>query len=296
MKTVSSTVVALSLAIGGWTLAYSGSSATQDQGKQGQAGQRGGQGAAQAPQAESQAFQAIQNELDPDQKLKMIDDFEKKYPSSTGLSYVLLMAADTYRQKGDARKVVEYGEKSLKIKGDNPVALILVASLLPEPQSMQGSDLDKEKKLTEAEDYALRAIKLVEQLPKQANMTDEQFQKNKADLTSWAHSSLGMVHLQRSGMALTGLDADELTKAEKEYQTAISLSANPNPGDYFRLGEALKGHGKTDEALEAFTKADELDQGGGIKALADRAIEELKKQKAGAKPPDKSPQKPPDKP
>lgn len=294
MRRILGIVAVTALVIVGWTLVWDspGEGAQQQPPEANkQQGGQAGSGAQPAP-GEGQAYQAIQSELDPDRKIQMITDFEKKYPNSTGLSFVYLMAADTYRQKGDVNKVVEYGEKSLKLKADNPVALILVASLLPEPQSLKGNDLDKEKKLAEAEDYANRAIKLVEQIPKQPNMTDEQYQKSKKSLTSWAHSSLGMVHLQRSGMGLTGPDTEELTKAEQEYQAAISLIDNPNPGDYFRLGEAFKGHGKTDEAIEAFSKASELDQSGGIKSLADQAIEQLKKKKAAEKPAEKPPAKP----
>jgi tetratricopeptide (TPR) repeat protein len=257
----------------------------------GQAGQQGGQGSS-APQitpAEGEAFKAIQNELDADRKIQMINDFEKKYPNSAALPYVYLVAADTYRQKGDAQHVIEYGEKSLKLKGDNAVALIMVASLLPEPQSLRGSDADKEKKLAEAEDYATRAIKLVDQaqIPRQPNMTDDQFKKSKAQLASWAHSSLGMVHLQRASMGLTGMDPGELTSAEKEYEAAVSITDTPTPADYFRLAEAYRSHGKVDEAIQAFSKASELDESGAIKSLADKAAEELKSKKAAAKPPAK---------
>ncbi len=275
------------LAYGGWGASF-GEGSQQEPSKQGQAGQQSGRSGTGPTAAENQAYQAIQNELDPDRKLQMINDFEKKYPNSRGLPFVYLLAASTYQQKGDVNRVIEYGEKSLKLNGDNTGALLLMAATLPEPQALQGqSPVDKEKKLSEAEDYASRAIKLIDQLPRQPNEADEQFQKRKGMAASWAHSSLGMVHLQRATMGLTGMDVDELAKAEKEYQAAVSSTDSPNPGDYFRLGEAFKGHGKTDEAVEAFSKAGELDQGGRIKALADKAIEELKKKKSVEKPPAK---------
>ncbi len=291
MNRLLSVFAALVLAVAGCSFAHAQSqnSSQKDgaaqQGKQGQGGQQGGQGA--ISQAETQAFQEIQSELDQDKQIQLVNDFEKKYPDSKGLPFAYLVAAEAYRQKGDVERVVEYGEKSIKLKDDNPVALLLVASVLPEPQSLRGNGLDKEKKLSEAEEYANRAIKLIDQIPKLANLTDEQFQKSKAQLASWAHSSLGMVHLQRSTMGLTGTDPEELVKAEKEYQAAVSMTDRPNPGDYFRMAEAFRSDGKTDEAIEAFSKASQLDQGGGIKALADKAIEELKKKKTPEKPPAK---------
>lgn len=292
MKTALKVALALGLAAGGWTLVHAGPARPQDQNKpQGkpQGGQQGGQAASgsQPTPEEGQAFTAIQNELDPDRKIQMIADFEKKYPNSRGLAYIYLMAAGTYQQRGDIPKVLEYGERSLKLNSDNLGALLLMSSILPEPQALRGNDLDREKKLTEAEDYANRAIKLVDQLPKQPNETDEQLQKRRAGASSWAHSSLGMVHLQRSTMGLAGPDTNELAKAQKEYQAAISMTDSPNPGDYFRLGEVLQTTGKLDEAIDAFTKASEADQSGVIKASADKQIEVLKSKKAGAKPPEK---------
>ena len=290
MKKALKTALVLGLLAGGWTVVHAGLAAPQGQNKplsQQKGGQQGGQAGSQPTPEEQQAFTAIQNELDPDRKVQMIADFEKKYPNSSGLAYVYVMAAGSYQQKGDVPKVLEYGEKSLKLNGDNLGALLLMSSTLPEPQALQGNDLAKEKKLTEAEDYANRAIKLVEQLPKQPNETDEQLQKRRAGASSWAHSSLGMVHLQRSTTGLAGPDTDELAKAQKEYQTAISMTDSPNPGDYFRLGEALQSSGKLDEAIDAFTKAGEADPSGMIKASADKQIEVLKSKKAGAKPPEK---------
>jgi len=282
MNRLLSVFAALALAVAGcsFALAQSQNSSQKDgaakQGKQGKGGQQDGQGGTSQAEAEAQAqaFQEIQSELDPDKQIQLVNDFEKKYPDSKGLPFAYLVAADAYRQKGEVERVVEYGEKSIKLKDDNPVALLLVASVLPEPQSLRGNDLDKEKKLSEAEEYANRAIKLIDQIPKLANLTDEQFQKSKSQLGSWAHSSLGS-------------DPEELVKAEKEYQAAVTMTDRPNPGDYFRMAEAFRSEGKTDEAIEAFSKASQLDQGGGIKALADKAIEELKKKKTPEKPPAK---------
>ncbi len=257
--------------------------------KEGQQGQKGGQ-PAQAPQTgqeEIQAFQTIFNELDPDRSIQLVNDFEKKYPTSRFLPTAYLKAADSYRQKGEVNHVVEYGEKSLKLNGDNPAALILVASMLPQPASLQGNELVKEKKLAEAEEYAIKALKLIDQAPKQPNITDDQWKEAKGTFLSWGHSALGMVHLQRSAMALGGADAEELGKAEKEYQSAVSLVKNADPTDYYRLGDVEERLLKPDDAIGAYTKAGEVDQSGQIKPLADQALERLKKKKGEAKPPAK---------
>jgi len=229
---------------------------------------------------ESRDMQSIQNELDPDRTLQLVKEFETKHPNSSLLTWAYFMAANAYQQKQDLEHTVEYGEKSLKLKSDNFMSLIVLCTILPQPQLMKGSDIDKEQKLTQAENYAKQALQLIEQLPRQPNDTDESVQKRKAELSREPHSALGMIHLQRSTMGLAGPDKDELAKAEEEYQQAVTLGERPNPADYYRLGEARASLGKVDEAIQAFTKAGELGGDSVIKTFSDQRIAELSKRKA----------------
>jgi len=209
------------------------------------------------------------------------------------LSYADMFAASAYQLKGDVEKSIEYGEKSIKLKPDNLMTLIILADLLPTPQAMKGaSATDKDKRLAEAEKNANDALQMIAspQFPMQPNVTDDQLKKRKDALSSDLHSALGMVHLQRSSEGLTGPDKEELGKAEQEYKTATATAEKPNPQDYFRLGEAYSMDGKVDEAIDAFTKASQTGQGGPIQTYADQKIEDLKKRKAAAsQPPAKQP-------
>jgi tetratricopeptide (TPR) repeat protein len=272
----------------------------QKQGQAGQPGQQGQPGAPAAPQVtkqESDDFNALRSEastgLDPDRVIQLAADFEKKYPSSAMLSYAEMFAAAAYQQKGDVEKSIEYGEKSIKLKPDNLMSLIILADLLPTPQALKAaSATDKDKRLAEAEKNANDALQMIAspQFPKQPNETDEQLKKRKDAVSSDLHSALGMVHLQRSSEGLTGPDKEELGKAEQEYKTATATADKPNPQDYFRLGEAYSMDGKVDEAIDAFTKASQAGQGGPMQTYADQKIEELKKRKAAAsQPPAKQP-------
>jgi tetratricopeptide (TPR) repeat protein len=227
--------------------------------------------------------------LDTDKVVQLATDFEKKYPTSTMLTYVDMFAASAYQSKGDVPKSIEFGEKSLKLNPDNLMSLIIMADLLPTPQATKGSD--KDKKLSEAETYANHALDLVAKMPKQPNETDDQAKKRRDALSADLHSSLGMVHLQRSAEGLTGPDKDELVKAEQEYKLATAVD-KPSPQDFFRLGEAYSSDGKIDEAIEAFTKASQLGQGGPIQPYADQKLEELKKQKSTQAAPANPPAKP----
>jgi tetratricopeptide (TPR) repeat protein len=225
-------------------------------------------GQLQATYQEAMGYQTLQAELDPDKKLRMVEEFEKQFPNSQLLSYVYTQAASACQQKNDMNGMLDYGEKSLKLDPDNTYSLILVAITLPQPHMQRVEPAIAAKRLAEADEDAKRALALMEKLAKRPNEADEEFQKRKAALQSEAHAALGMVHLQR----------DEPDKAIEEFKIAVSLEAEPDPQIYFRMGEVYDNEGKKAEAIEAFTKASESGRGTPIKDLADQEIEKLKKQ------------------
>ena len=265
---------------------------TQTQGQQPAPGGQAGQANPAAPAKpqvtpdEFKAFNAVQHELDPARQAQLADDFAKKYPSSQLLSDAYFFGAYAWQQQGNADKAVEYGDRSLQANPNNLRSLLLMAGMLPQPQEMKGSDADKEKKLADAESDANKALEAIGTL-KPPNATPEQTTQLKSTLTAQVHASLGMVHLQKATMGLTGADPQELTKAEQEYKSAVTGVDKPNAEDYFRLGEIYRMESKTDEAIEAFTQASKLSQGSPLQGMADQQAEALKKQKTQAPPPAK---------
>jgi tetratricopeptide (TPR) repeat protein len=216
---------------------------------------------------EAMGFKTMENEPDPDRRLRMVDEFESRFPKSQFLSYVYLQAAKAYREKGDVNKLVEYGEKSLKQDPDNVFSLVMVALALPQPRMLQSSPEEAAQRLSLAETYADQALKLIASLPARPNESPGQLQKQKGALASDAHAALGMVYMGR----------DESQKAIEELKTAVSLTQTPNPQLYFRLGEVYENEGKKNEAFEAFTKASELGRGTVLQQYADQRIADLKK-------------------
>ena len=233
------------------------------------------------PPEEAQAWEAIRNELDPDKQIALANDFAQKYPDSPILTYVYAFEAGAYQQKGDVEQVVEACQKSLKVKPDNLMSLIMIAAMLPQPQYVGKHEMEKAKILTQTEEYGQQALKQINDITKQPNETEEAYQKRKEGYAAAVHAALGMVHLERSSMALMGPDKGELAKAEQEFKLAIAGTPNPDPRDYYRLGEAYSLDGKIDDAIAAFTKAGELGQGTMIKSYADQRIADLQKKKAG---------------
>lgn len=223
----------------------------------------------EASSEEGMALQTMVAETDPDRRLRMVSEFERQFPDSKITSYVYTQAALAYQEKGDFNNAVSTGEKSLKIDPDNVSSLLVVASSLTEPAMVAGSDSEKTTRLTEAAADANHALKLIAGMPKAANETDEEAQERKNELASDAHYSLGMVRLLQ----------DDPGTAAGEFKTAISLTAQPHPQYYYRLGDAYSSGGKNTEAIDAFTKAAGLGKGTVMEQLAQKRIDELKNQK-----------------
>jgi tetratricopeptide (TPR) repeat protein len=237
-------------------------------------------GAQNVRSEEARPFSAILTELDADKSIKLVDDFAKRYPDSPLLSMVYSFGANAYQQKGDVEKVVAYTGRSLQLNPDNLTSLILRIEMLPMPQYLRSHPADRTKILQEAENDAKRALQLTAQIPKQPYESDAQYQKRLDGFASEIYGPLGTVHLELASGGPAGLDRGELAKAEKELSSAVSSSANPDPRDCYRLGEAYALDGKWDDAIQAFKKAGGLGQGTLIKTYADDQIAQMKKRKA----------------
>jgi len=231
---------------------------------------------------EMKDFQAIENELDQDRSIQMTEDFQKKYPQSTLMGWVLFFEGQDYLRKNQGDKAVEYCVKSVKADANNLGSLMIVASLMPQPAYISKNEMEKAKQLTEGEGYATHALEIIEQIQKQPNEADDAFKARKDDYQRKMHGSLGLIHLERATMGLGGMDPQELAKSEKEYKSAVDGIDKPNPEYVFRLGEVYMHEKKMDEAIDAFTKAETLEPA--YKPFADPDLEQLKKQKGAAKP------------
>jgi hypothetical protein len=95
--------------------------------------------------AEDKMFQRITAETNPDAKLQTLMDFEKQFPQSKVLPDVFLMIIDLHRQKGDRLKVLEYGEKVLKLDARNVTAMMVLAR----NYAIEGNNVDRAVMLAE---------------------------------------------------------------------------------------------------------------------------------------------------
>lgn len=107
-------------------------------------------------------YTAIFKEQRPDAQLRLILTFEKKFPApakvglptKSMLGEILSMGMDCYQSAKNGRKVIEYGEKALKMNPADIHALALVAR----EYAVSGTNTDR------AADYAKRVLKLTAEL------------------------------------------------------------------------------------------------------------------------------------
>jgi tetratricopeptide (TPR) repeat protein len=252
---------------------------------------------AQVSPAEVQAYTAIQKETDADKQLQLVKDFQQKFPQSKLLSNVLFFGAGAAEEKNDVPDALNYGEESLKLQPDNLRSLILVAGLLPLPQALGGTPAQKQQQLGQSENDANRALQLLNSVqppPNAAQAQLAQFNNGKKVIAAQLHASLGMAHLEKAVLTQSpkGPDPNELSAAEQEFKNAVS-SPQPNPQDYYRLGEVYARENKLDDAISAFGQAARLGQGTTMEKLANHMVTQLQAQKAKSQPPAKNTQPPP---
>lgn len=107
-------------------------------------------------------YSAIFRESNPAAQLKLVLQFEKKFPAPVKvglptrkmLGEIFSIGTDCYQSLKNGPKVLEYGEKTLKLVPDDMHALVLVAR----QHAISGANLDR------ASQYAQRALKLTRDL------------------------------------------------------------------------------------------------------------------------------------
>lgn len=220
----------------------------------------------QASPAEALALQEIQNEADADRRVGMAAEFEKKFPSSPLLSYILTAAAKARQEKGDLDEAIATARKSLKLDPDNTFSLIIIALALPQPKELQGGGKEVGERLHEAKADANRALALLEKLKQRSDETDTQFQQRKGALAADAHFAMGMAETQQ----------DHYEEALAQYQLAIFSTSKPTFQYYYRLAETYASIGQVSQAIDTLQKASELARGTPMQKYADDFMAELR--------------------
>jgi len=188
---------------------------------------------------EYNAFQAANAEKDPAGKIKLLDDFVAKFPSSTLMQYVNQLYYQTYLQMKNYPKAIEYADK-LAAMGDKVDAAVVLGALQARVQAFSAMRLspsapDANDQLGKQRDAALQGAKLLEAFPKPAaaKMSDEDFAKQKKPGIAFFDSSAGSAALQMKDYpgavsAFKAALANDPANAVSSYQLGLAyLAMNP---------------------------------------------------------------------
>jgi tetratricopeptide (TPR) repeat protein len=209
-----------------------------------------------------------------DQQVKLGEQFVQKYPTShySGEVYARLTNAYFAMQKYD--KMYEAGDKALSTNPDDIRVLTLIGWVIP--HNYDPNDLDAERRLDKAEKYETHALAIIPTLTKPAGLTDDQFEKGKAEALGRAHSGLGLVYFRRQ----------QYDNSVKELQAARQADTQPDAVDYYVMGVELVQLKRPADAANAFQKCGEIPGGlqGRCKQMADQSKKDAAAQPATAKP------------
>lgn len=134
------------------------------------------------------------------------------------------------QQANNFEKIMDYGNKLLGVDPENLNAMIVLSSMIPErlPQDEAG----KKAALQKATDLASKAMAGVQQFfskPKPADVSDAQWNQERANLEGQLHATLAFIQLNEQNY----------TKAAEEYEMALKIV--PKDGvAHFRLGLAYQ--------------------------------------------------------
>ena len=206
-------------------------------------------------QEEVDAFMKVQAAPGLQERADAAREFMASYPKSEAVGLAAYMAMLSYQQLNDFENMLLYGDMVL---ANNPepgmMAGTLISLATAIPTRTREFDLDKEEKLSKAEDYAKKAMGVIPQLGKlDPNMSDDEWLATKMDFMSQCHEALGGVFAKR----------EQYEQAEASFRKAVEMSQQPVPFTLFNLADVLSKLGKKEEAA-AF--ADQCVAGGGVQA------------------------------
>ena len=195
-------------------------------------------------QAEIDVLMSIQNAPDPDTRITNIQKLLTDFKDTEFKEFAYYLAMISYQQKDDFENMLVFGERTLEVNPDHVGTLVALAFAVP--LRTREFDLDKEEKLTKAENYAQRALKLIPTMESPNPATPpEEWLMAKKDMMAQTHEALGTIALTRK----------DYPKAEEGLRQALQVSPEQNPSTFFKLARSLKEQNKFDEALDAANKS-----------------------------------------
>ena len=195
-------------------------------------------------QKEYEALKAIETAYDPDSQIAAVHSLLTTFKNTEFKEWANFMAMNAFSKKNDFENMLLYGEQTLAINPDNAEVLTALAYAIP--SRTKQFDLDKDEKLSKAEDFARRALRVIPTAEKpNSEVPDEDWLTVKKDLMSQSHDALGLVAFMR----------EDFAAAQQSFEQSLQVASKPSALTFYHYANTLKQSGQTDKALEIADKS-----------------------------------------
>ena len=178
--------------------------------------------------AEYNQYQAADKEANPQQKVKVLDDFVKAYPNSTLMPYIYRDYYTTYMALKNYAQSVEYADRMIAL-GDKIDTTGKLEAYYTRAQAFYlgagGKDMQTPDALTKARDASVAGLKVLDDLKKPDAVAADQFEQQKK----------GVKVLFNAVAALASTNMKDYAGAAGYYKTVLSITPE-DPVTHYRLG------------------------------------------------------------
>ena len=178
--------------------------------------------------AEYNQYQAADKEQNPQQKVKLLDDFVKAYPNSSLMPYIYRDYYTAYMGLKNFAQSIEYADRMIAL-GDKIDTTGRLEAYYTRAQAfylgMSDKALQTPDSLTKTRDAAIAGLKTLEDLKKPDNVDAAQFEQQKK----------GVKVLFNAVAALSSTSMKDFAAAAGYYKTLLSIDPN-DAVSHYRLG------------------------------------------------------------
>ncbi|MDE3168819.1 MAG: hypothetical protein KGL75_01650 [Acidobacteriota bacterium] len=207
-----------------------------------------------------EAFNKFHGATELDKKIKLGNQFINKYPNDGHLEMVYEELAEAYFATHDLTNFYSVADQGIARFPNEPGLLAVTGTTMA--RAYTHDDPDAGKKIEKAEDYDKRAIELLKTYKRPVTMTQQQFDSYFKQISTTAHSGLGLIYFRKSQFA----------DSVKELQQASAGATAPDATDLLVLGADYQNMSQFKDAADAFGRCAEIasPMQAGCKQLADQ--------------------------
>jgi tetratricopeptide (TPR) repeat protein len=220
---------------------------------------------------EYNAYQKFLKAAESDKKIKLGNEFLRRYPKSPFVEQVDVGMMNVCMAQKDWKDSYRFGDDALALDPDDVDVLAPMSWAIPHVYDPTSKDASEQ--LSKAEKYAKHALEVMATLPKPEHMTDEQFSKAKASRSLQAHSALGLVYFRRR----------QYEDSAKETEQAVQGNPTLDATDLFVLGADLHFLNRHAESADAFSRCAQITSSLQEKCKQNASAEKIQAAQSNAK-------------